>query len=259
MMVSMLISPNGSSYSLVLLVIPLLTLAGRPGGAANVAGRPGGAARGVASVGVGRIALAAVLMMAACNISVQRFGSMPVWGQFPRLYLLLLFFGLLLWGQGTWLQRGQGLEQLLRGQGIRERRWLNVALLPALAVLFFALDISRWLPGHDTDASSYLLTKEEHIFIYDYTGRDNRLVYYSWDGSGKKETVTDYPVTSMDGQAVTIEDNQIWYRGKKLTASPDKKEKARLVNGETIVYLSDKNRGIGFYTLRQLRLGETSR
>jgi hypothetical protein len=237
MVVSMLISPNGSSYSLVLLVIPLLALAGG---------------------GTLRLALAGVLLMAACNLSVQRFESMPVWGQFPRLYLLLGFFGVLLWGQGVCLPRGQDVGWPQR-HGIRERRWLKIALLPALAALFFALDISRWRPGHDTDASSYLLTKEEHIFIYDYAARDHRLVYYSWDGSGKKETLTDYPVTSLDGQGVTIEDNQIWYRGKKLTASPDKKDKARLVNGETIVYLSDKNRGIGFYTLRQLRLGEATR
>ena len=241
MAVSMLISPNGSSYSLVLLVIPLLALAGQAGGAEV---RRGGGAR------MGRLALAMAILLAACTISVQRFGSMPVWGQFPRLYLLLVFFVLLLWGQRIWGGREASTPA--------ERTW-KVALLPALAVLFFVLDISRWLPGHDKDASSYLLTKESPIFIYDYASRNNKLLYYSWDGSGKKETMTDYPVLSLDGQGVTIENNQIWYKGQQLTHSADVKEKARLINWQTIVYLSDKNRGIGFYTLRQLRLGETTR
>ena len=219
LMVSMLISPNGSSYSLVLLVIPLMALA----------------------VDKARIlALAAVILFAACSISVQRFGAYPVWAQFPRLYLLLIFFVLLMWAG-------------LRSDVGTARRWKAPAVLTLiLSVLFYTLDISKWLPAKDN--SSYLLTKEEHLFIYDYTVRDKRLVYYSWDGRGQHETVTDYRVDTVAEGGVEIRNNQIWYRGKEMTMSPDQKEKPLLLNGAYIVYLSDLHRGVGFYTLRKIRL-----
>jgi hypothetical protein len=232
---SMLISPNGSSYSLVLLIIPALALAAERFSATH-SDRPGSPGRSGSPIA---ILPALLILLVACNISVQRFGSYPVWGQFPRLYGLLLFFGLLLW------------------QGLRGERWRKIpfaALALGLTILFFALDIRKYLPGKDPDPSSYLLTKEEHIFIYDYFVRDDKLVYDYWDGSGKHAIVTDYPVDSMDGQGLAIRDNQVWYKGRQLTVSSDRKEKPMLVNGEYIVYLSDKNRGVGFYTLRKLRL-----
>jgi hypothetical protein len=123
-----------------------------------------------------------------------------------------------------------------------------------LTLLLFTLDIRKYLPGKDPDPSSYLLTKEEHIFVYDYAVSGNKLVYDYWDGSGKHAIVTDYPVNSMEAQGLTIQDNQVWYKDRQLTASPDRKEKPTLVNGEYIVYLSDKNRGVGFYTLRKFKL-----
>lgn len=223
---SMLVSPNGSSYSLVLLVVPVLALC-VPENQSGAAQRP--------------FALmpALLVLLVACNISVQRFGAYPVFGQFPRLYLLLVFFGILLW------------------QGLRGETWKKIpfaALTLSLTVLFFVLDIRKYLPGKDPDPSSYLLAKEEHIFIYDYGVSGDKLAYEYWDGSGKHSILTDYPVQSMDGQGLTLRDNQIWYQGRQLTTSPDRKEKPMLVNGEYVVYLSDKGRGVGFYTLRKIKL-----
>jgi hypothetical protein len=58
----------------------------------------------------------------------------------------------------------------------------------------------------------------------------------------------------MTAQGLDLRDNQVWYSGRQLTASPDRKEKPMLVNGEYIVYLSDNGRGAGFYTLRKMKL-----
>jgi hypothetical protein len=212
-MASMLISPNGSSYSLVLLLIPLLALVHRTGTI-----RP-------------YLTIAAILLLAAaCAVTVSRFGAFPVWAQFPRLYLLLLFYGLL----------------LMQGKRI----W-SVGLFTLLTLLFFVLEIRGYLP--ETDPSSYVLTKEQHLFICDYTARDGRLTYYYRDESGKHEQATDIPVSTLITDGVSLQDNQIWYKGSKLTDSPDRKEKAALVNGEYILYLSDKHRGVDFFTLRKLR------
>jgi hypothetical protein len=223
-MASMLISPNGSSYSLVLLVIPLLALMHRAGAPDSTGSSHHNGASSYRTIA------AILLLVAACAVTVSRFGAFPIWAQFPRLYLLLLFYALL----------------LLQGK----RSW-NVWLFSGLTLLFIVLEIRGNLP--ETDSSSYVLTKEQHLFICDYTIRDHRLIYYYRDDLGEHEQVTDIPVNTLTTDGVSLQDNQIWYNGSKLTDSPDRKEKAALIDGKYIVYLSDKHRGVDFYTLRKLR------
>ena len=216
----LLISPNGSSYSLVLLILPLLGLAHR------------------ITLQTSRnrtfsmdILAAALLLAAASTLSVGRFGAFPLWAQFPRLYLLLLFFALLWWQQ---------------------RRSWNPALFSVLSLLFFALDIRGNLPPKEN--SIYALEKEEHLYICDYTTRDNRLVYYWRDDKGRHEQPAGIPISSLSNDSVTLKDNQIWYKGRQLTVTSDQKAKPSLVNGEYILYLSDEHRGFDFYTLRKFLL-----
>jgi len=224
---SMLISPNGSSYSLILLLLPLLayvrslkTLGSQGYPAPNDASPPSSAPR---------LVVAIVLLTAACAITVSRFGAFPLWAQFPRLYLLLLLYGLWLVGKKTW----------------------NLWLFSSLALLF--MTVATLTQHSEKDPSTYLLAKEEHLYIYDYTVRDNRLVYYYRDDSGEHEQVTDYPIHTLATGDLSLSNNQIWCKGVKLTESADRKEKPALIDGEYILYLSDKNRGVDFYTLRQLR------
>ena len=206
---SMLISPNGSSYSLVLLAIPLLALLPRRQTPATAPLLP------------------ILVLFAACMIPVARLENAPVWAQFPRLYLLLLFFALLLhplrqaWHTGWWA---------------------------GLTVLFAGL----FLAGHhrDPDPSTYFFNKEEHIFINDITVKNGVLMYSYWDETGAHIMSTGIPVTQY--QLLEIRNKQIYNQGKQLTNSPDIKKKPLLINGAFILYLSDKNRGPGFYTLRRL-------
>lgn len=240
---SMLISPNGSSYSLILLVIPLLALAVRsfpsrvPGAAIPApTGSPARPATAARSVVDRQTTVAALLLLAACMVPVIHLSSYPLWAQFPRLYLLLLFFG------------------VLAGP---LKKALDIRLIAGLSILFFGVEIPRLQT--DKDPSSYLLTREEHLYIYDYTIKNGRLVYYYRDEKGSHETPTGYPVYFTAADSLSLQNNQIWYKGRQLTFSPDQKEKALLVNDEYIIYLSDKNRGVEFYTLRQLRLDEEMR
>jgi len=209
---SMLISPNGSSYSLILLILPLLGLAWHTPFRSS-------------SLPI----LAALLLAAACAIPVTRFGTLPLPAQFPRLYLILLFYFLLCRQRHTW----------------------NVALFSALTVLFFAFDIHGNLPAKDP--SSYLPTKEAHLFIDGFFNRNNRLVYSWRDEKGSHEQLTDFPVQLLSNDSVALRDNQIWYKGKQITNSPDRKAKPALINGRYIIYLSDKDRGFEFYTLRKIK------
>lgn len=205
---SMLISPNGSSYSLVVLVIPLWALA---------------------PVGRARLAMGLALLGVACFLAVSRWGGHAVWAQFPRLYLLLGFFLLLV-------------TQV-------DRVW-NGWLLVAMGLCFYCLDARRYLRSQET--GSYVLDREQHLFIYDYTVKNGRLVYYFQDDKGEGEQETGIVAGALTEEGLNIRNNQIYYKGVALTSSPDWKAKPRLLDGRTIVYLSDEDRGIGFYTLRQI-------
>jgi hypothetical protein len=148
--------------------------------------------------------------------------------QFPRLYLLLLFLVLLIIVSGT--------------------RWPFKPFFAFLVVLLLA-DAGKMVTH--TDNSHYLL-KEELPLVYTYAIKDNRLVYYYWDEKGSHETMTGYFVQQHATGDVHIQNNQVFYKNKQLTATPDRKKQAMLINGKDVIYLSDKNRGFGFYTLRSV-------
>jgi hypothetical protein len=216
MMASLLISPNGSSYSLVLLLIPALAL---PGLSMPSARRPLLLFAGI------------FVLLLIGNMAIQKLAGSPLLLQYPRLYLLLLFFGGMAWLAGARLRY----------------KWLVI-----LFIVFAGLD-ARWLM-RDGDKSTYLIDKETHRQMYDNTIRDNQLVYYYWDDGGSHEVSTFYTVTAVNDQDVRITDNQLYYRGKKLSSTRDWKKKAIVADGKYIIYLSDKDRGAGFYTLRKLAL-----
>jgi hypothetical protein len=207
---SLLLSPNGSSYSLLLLLIPLLAL--------------GSEAQKPAYFYIGM-----VLVFLICAIPVQSFARLPLLLQFPRLYLLLLFFFLLI---------------VLTGIQLPYKLWI------AFFALLLLPDAGK-LSGKTTDNSNYLLSEKSPL-IYAYTIKDNRLVYYYWDDGGSHATITNYSVQQYTTHDVHIQNNQVYYKGKQLTASPDLKKEPMLINGKDIIYLSDKNRGLGFYALRTL-------
>ena len=217
MTASILLSPNGSSYSLVLLLIPLLALVTQ--------------LYNFRAIHMGFAITAAALLLIACNIPVIRLSSFPLWAQFPRLYLLLAFFIIL---SSPWA------------------RYWNTRLAAGLAIIFFILA----LPGLDTsrDSSTYLLDREEHLYICDYQVKNNSLVYYYRDQNGLHEVPTGFRVYTATNDDLDLRDEQIWYKGRQMTTGPDRKEKPLLVNNEYIVYLSDKDRGVDFYTLRQLTI-----
>lgn len=204
---SLLLSPNGSSYSLVLLLLPLLTLAN---------------SRQV------YMYIFMALVFSINSIPVQALTKWPLLLQYPRLYLLLLFFLLLVIGTGARLH------------------WRP--LLAFFMVLLLG-DMPKLFAKQDN--SSYLL-KEKLPLVYAYATKDKRLVYYYWDEKGGHEKMTAYPVLQESAADVQIKNNQVYYKNNRLTSTPDRKRQALMINGNEIIYLSDKNRGFGFYTLRRI-------
>lgn len=204
---SLLLSPNGSSYSLMLLLIPLLALANS---------KP-------VYVYVG---MALVLFINA--IPVQALAKWPLLLQFPRLYLMLLFFLLMLLVAGA------------RFPWKLHLAFFMALLLPEAPKLFAAKDNSAYL------------FKEKLPLVYAYTIRNNVLTYYYWNEKGSRETVTAYRVQQVETTDVHIRNNQVFYKDQQLTSTADLKQQAMLINGTDIIYLSDKGRGFSFYTLRRI-------
>ncbi len=206
---SMLLSPNGSSYSLILLLMPLLALANSKRA---------------------YLFIAIALLLLICFIPVAALGGKRLLLQFPRLYAMLLLFGVLIIVAGM---------------------QFPVKLFSAVAALLLLADAGKLFPSSDN--SNYLLG-EELPFVYEYAIKDNQLVYYYWDDKGSHAANTGYAVQNYSTNEVRVQNNQVYYKDKQLTSTPDRKKQVMLVNGKEIIYLSDKYRGFGFYTLRTIFL-----
>jgi hypothetical protein len=169
-----------------------------------------------------------VLVFFICFISVQALATWPLLLQFPRLYLMLLFFSLILLVAGARIPLKTG-------------------------IAFFALLLLADIPKlfAPKDSSAYLL-KQKLPLLYEYTIKSNRLVYYYWDEKGRHETITNYPVQQASIDEVNIQNNQVYYKNQQLTSTSDRKQQVMLINNIDIVYLSDKGRGFKFYTLRRI-------
>ncbi len=208
--VALLISPNGSTYSLLLLIIPFLALYASP-------------------ISTGRKVIAAILFFIACNFPVDLLKEAPLLLKFPRLYLLVAVMILIL-------------------TGLRTRIDYRIAV-----ILWIAFSIPEGLRmTQKPDRSQYLLSKEEHLLITGIFVSGNKLAYRYWSEAGERSIVTGIPVTSF--QPLNLADDQVSYNNVILTNTQDWKRSPVLIDGKYIVYLSDKHRGIGFYTLRKIEL-----
>jgi Glycosyltransferase family 87 len=120
-------------------------------------------------------------------------------------------------------------------------------------LLLFAPILSLgWLFKSAETEGARMLSNENHNLIFDYGVVNQRLVYQYWNESGENSLTTDLRVSEWTADQTQIVDNQIVFNGRRLTNSRSKKIKPMLINNDTIVFLSDYNKGRGFYTLRYL-------
>jgi hypothetical protein len=167
------------------------------------------------------------LLLFINNFPLSFFIERPFPLSYLRLFALLLFFGLILslvWKTVNW------------------KMVALAALLPLLALL---------LKKPETVHSSYYLTKSP-LLIHDYKIENNQLIYFYWNEKGENKAAVPIKATSVTEADMT--ENTLYYYGKKIASDSGNKKKPIVVNGNTLLYLSDYDRGIGFYTLRQIRL-----
>lgn len=172
-----------------------------------------------------------LLVFLICSIPVNYFQSFPLLLRFPRLYLILILFML---GVGPQIHR-------------KEIRWLipSMGLFTGLALL---------MNRTKNDESIYLLEKETALLTYDFNLTGHELKYTVLDETGPSEKSTRLNIDVNSIQPLEVRNDQVFYQNKAITGGSGNKIKPVLVNGNTVLYLSDEHRGIGFYALRKITL-----
>jgi hypothetical protein len=213
-LVSFLISPYSSTYTYILLLIPLFILYRWKKA----------------------FIFYALLTFLLINIPANYLYSVPLLFQFPRLYLLLiLFVTIIASAKIVW-------------------NWKTPVFV---ACLFISIEVLTFR-DQAFDNSTYLFDKHAPPLIYDYTIEDGYFCYAYWSDHGTQKHKTGLPAVALDFNSVEIIDNQIYYNDQQITSTSDKKVKASILDNNTIVYLSDKGRGYGFYAFRKITLSANS-
>lgn len=121
-------------------------------------------------------------------------------------------------------------------------------MVPVLALLLGYLNQPEY-----NNSSEYVMDKEEALLIYDYGESNGKLKINFIDQNGRNEKELK-KAAAFQQSNVELKNNQVFYNGEQLTFTKDNKLMPLLTADNEIYYLSDKNRGVGFYTIRQLTI-----
>jgi hypothetical protein len=168
----------------------------------------------------------------ACFIPMGWFQSLPLIARFPRLFIMLLLF----FAAATPVHSGK-----------KYFNWLALSIVIFTAVTFLS-------SKRETDESSYYIGKEISLLSYDFSFSGKNLLVKVLEDNGPAEKIIPFNEEIFSVEPLQIQNNQIRFKGRRFAGS-DNKLKAVVVNGRDIVYLSDRNRGIGFYALRKISIG----
>jgi len=124
--------------------------------------------------------------------------------------------------------------------------------LKAIVLSCFVFAIGTFLDQPQSHSDESFLTAESPILIYDYKISGNELIYFYWNEKGENKATI--PLENKSSKPLTIRNNQVFKPYRQLTFDNSHKLKPMLINDKTVLYLSDYDRGIGFYTLRIINL-----
>jgi hypothetical protein len=104
--------------------------------------------------------------------------------------------------------------------------------------------------------TNYKSIIEVPILTYNYQINNNKIIYSYWNQNGENHKKVDFKYSTIDSVNVTIIDNQIFYKNEQITFDNSNKMNVRIINNKELVFLSDANRGIGFYDLKKININE---
>lgn len=162
-----------------------------------------------------RLIVVCITIFFLINLPLSWFTALPVPLQFLRLYLLLIAF--------------TGCLLLIK---------------PAIKPYYFALLFIAFVVPVNMEkyTQNYFLFKEEALLTYDLKLQNDSLLMLQYDQRGSYYTSIALPFHIIKTAHPRI-DNETGF-------SQERKPFSILINDSIIIYLSDKNRGVGFYTLR---------
>ena len=126
--------------------------------------------------------------------------------------------------------------------------------MSALSALLFSAFFLPPLFSRTPPINNYAIDGEEHILISDYFVENGLLKYEYKTDSDPGFVLTEKIIMSSDTSVVSIRNNQVFYKNEQITNNNSNKRKPMLVNDDEVIYLSDQNRGIGFYTLMKVKI-----
>ena len=170
-----------------------------------------------------------LLIFAAANIPVNLFQQLPIMLRFPRLYLLIILFLLIT------------LHQKIL---VAQTRWLIVTVIFFITVSLIGLKNKK-------DNSKYFLNNEADLLSFDFNFSGHKLLLKTLDENGIHESEYVLADSVYSLKPLSLVNNQVYHDGPVTTGS-DNKLNPVLINNSQIIYLSDQNRGIGFYALRKI-------
>lgn len=171
------------------------------------------------------------LLFLAGNTPIYKLEDWPFLAQFPRMYALLIVFV------------GMYFLVLPRPQ---PKIWLVIGGLLILKWGFSGIP--------QTHLTDYYLPDGQYPIIFDYEPSADGLLLKHYRGQGPEEDLYLTTDRIYEDAQLAIEDQQVSYAGQPLTANKGRKKKPMRLNENEVIYLSDEGRGVGFYTLRKIRL-----
>ena len=176
-----------------------------------------------------RLIIVFTLTFLVCAVPVSSFQSFPILLRFPRLYMLLLLFIVIC---------------MKHTYATRDLKFL------VMSVAVF-VSINYLTSKRSDDKSEYYLDKEISLLGYDFSFRGKELTLKFIDENGPFEKTIALTDSIRTAEPLTLINNQVFFHGQ-LIAGNDNKLNPVLLNNKEIVYMSDQNRGIGFYALRKI-------
>lgn len=210
----MLISGYGSTYGLLFLIFPAVAIIHHQTLSRNK-----------------KFALLFLLAVIA-NFPVSWLLDISLPFSFLRLFLMIFFFAALIY--------------------MVRPKWNKFALFALFIPLLSLLNTKK-----QEVESSYFLKKEPSLLItlfYEDVA-ENKIQYYFWNEGGIQEGELNYPgqINYAEG-VLDYGPHYINCKGKEYNFPNERIANPLLINGKTLLYLSDKNRGVGFYTIRKMEI-----
>ncbi|AXT50486.1 DUF2029 domain-containing protein [Aquimarina sp. BL5] len=213
-----LLSPYGSNYNSVLLIFIVISVLSNTFDFKNK----------------GKVGILFLLFLVS-NLPINYFFDFPLPLSFFKLFLFISLWLILILKQHT-------------------------SYKSHVAIVSFGIILSLLVTSLSQEKSAIqskgiiAFKNHQESIIYDYTIKNGFLVYKYWSDKGSQTRITNYKITSINYDDIYLKDNNVFYLDKQITDDTTNKLKPAIVNGNTLIYLSDYQRGFGFYNFQKVMI-----